>query len=202
MSALNGVEKENQLLIDFLEGDAYARDEFPEMMMQRILRTARAVAKDLPEDIQEEIVQQTFQNLLFTPSANFNPARGTAWQFLIGQIWNAEKQVRAAYGFPQRRKVKASETVEAYAISEQLPKIVSIDNQEAISVATINFEREFESEFFVKTVIRKAPPRLATALKLICFQDQSKEQSAKIVGFSRFQMHRQMKNLRVRLMAA
>lgn len=202
MSALNEIEKENRLLIDFLEGDAYARDEFPEAMMQRILKTARAIAKDLPEDIQEEIAQQTFQNLLFTPSANFNPARGTAWQFLIGQIWNAEKQVRAAYGFPQRRKTKVLEAAETSAISEQLPKIVSINNQAAINAPAINFERKFESEFFVKSVIRKAPPQLATALQLICFRDKNKEQSAKIVGLSRFQMHRQMKKLCVQLMAA
>lgn len=199
MSALNEIERENQLLIDFLEGDAFVHDEFPEIKMPRILKTARAVAKDLPEDIQEEIAQQTFQNLLFTPSTNFNPERGSAWQFLIGQIWNAEKQVRAAYGFPQRRKAKTSE---ASAISKQVPKIVSINSEEAIGVATMSFERKFESEFFVKTIIRKAPPHLATALQLICFQGKSKEQSAKIVGLSRFQMHRQMKNLRVRLMAA
>lgn len=199
MSALNDVERENQLLIDFLEGDAFARDEFPLVMMPRFLRTARAIAKDLPKDIQEEIAQQTFQNLLFTPSANFNSKRGTARQFLIGQVWNAEKQVRTAYGFPQRKKARVSE---ASAISEQLPRIVSIDNHEAIRVATINFERKFENELFVKTVIRKAPPQLSTALQLMCFQGKSKEQSAKIVGLSRFQMHRQMKSLRVRLMAA
>lgn len=201
---MTDIEKENQLLVDFLEGDAVARDEFPEVMMPRILRTARAIGKDLPEDIREEIAQQTFQNLLYTPSANFNPARGTTWQFLIGQIWNAEKQVRAAYGFPQRRKKKVLQSGEdsVVEVEKQLPKFVSMDAPEAVNLPTGSFERNFEKEFFVRTVIRKAPKPLASALRLICFQDKTKEQAAKIVGLSRFQLHRQLSNLRSQLRAA
>lgn len=202
MTALTDIEKENQLLIDFLEGDAIAHNEFPEVMMPRISRTARAIGKDLPEDIREEIAQQTFQNLLFTPPDNFDPARGTAWQFLIGQIWNAEKQVRKSYGFSQRRKKKVLQPAEDSVATAQLPNFVSIDAIEATNLATRNFERNFENEFFVRTVIRKAPKPLASALKLICFEDKTKEQSAKIVGLSRFQLRRQMTNLRSHLMAA
>lgn len=202
MLVMTDIQKENQLLIDFLEGDTVAHDEFPEMMLRRIQRTARAIGKDLPEDIREEIAQQTFQNLLFTPPANFNPERGTAWQFLIGQILNAEKQVRAAYGFPQRRKKKNSETAEDCSAAARLPKLVSIDATDAINLPTESFERNFQEEFYIRTVIRKAPNSLASALKLICFEDKTKEQAAKVVGLSRFQMHRQIKNLRSQLMAA
>jgi hypothetical protein len=202
MTALTDIEKENRLLIDFLEGDVIAHNEFPEIMMPRITRTALAVGKDLPEDIRKEIAQHTFQNLLLIPSANFNPARGTAWQFLIGQIWNAEKQVRASYGLPQRRKKKVLQSAEDPAATAQLPRVVSIDAGETINLPTGNCERNFEKEFFVRTVIRKAPKPLATALKLICFEDKTKEQAAKIVGLSRFQLHRQIANLRSHLMAA
>jgi hypothetical protein len=202
MTALTDIEKENRLLIDFLEGDSIALDEFPEVMMPHILRTARAIAKDLPEDIRKEITQQTFQNLLITPSANFNPGRGTARQFLIGQIWNAEKQIRAAYGFPQRRRKKVLQSAEDSAVKKQLPKTVSIDNQESINLPSENFERNFEKEFFVRTVIRKTPKPLASALKLICFQDKTKERAAEIIGISRFQRHRQITNLRSQLRAA
>lgn len=202
MSDLTEVEKENRLLIDFLESGAVARDAFPEVMMPFILRTARAIAKDLPEDIREEIAQQTFQNLLITSPANFNPARGSTRQFLIGQIWNAEKQIRAAYGFPQRRKKKVLLSVENSAIKNQLTKTVSIDDKETLSVPSENFERNLEKEIYVRTVIRKAPKPLASALKLICFQDKTKEQAADIVGISRFQLHRQLINLRSQLRAA
>lgn len=202
MTALTDIERENHLLIDFLEGNAIAHNEFPEVMMPRISRTASAVGKDLPEDIREEIAQQTFQNLLFTPPGNFNPAHGTAWQFLIGQIWNAEKQVRKSYGFPQRRKKKVLQPTENSAATAELPKFVSIEAIEVTNLPTINFERNVENQFFVRTVICKAPKPLATALKLICFQDKTKEEVAKIVGLSRFQLRRQMTNLRSHFVAA
>lgn len=202
MSAITDVENENQLLIDFLEGDATANNKFFEVMNPRILRVARRIAKDLPEDIQEEIAQQTLQNLLFTSPAKFNPARGTAWQFLIGQIWNAEKQVRAAYGYPPRRKKKDFHIAESSTMKAQLPKIITIDAEDTINLPTANFERIFERDFFVMTIIRKAPKPLASVLKLICYQDKTKEQAAKIMGLSRFQLHRQITNLRSQLLAA
>lgn len=202
MSAVTDVENENQLLIDFLDGDAIANDKFFEVMNPRILSTARKIAKELPEDIQEEIAQQTFANLLYTPVSNFNPARGTARQFLIGQIWNAEKQVRATYGLPQRRKKKVSQSTENSSIAERPPKIVSIDSEETISLPTANLEKIFEKEFFVRAIIGKAPKPLASALKLICYQDKTKGQAAKILGLSRFQLHRQITSLRSQLLAA
>jgi hypothetical protein len=202
MSANTDIENENQLLIVFLEGDSIANYKFFEVMNPRILRTARSIAKDLPEDIQEEIAQQTYLNLLYTPANNFNPERGTAWQFLIGQIWNAEKQVRDAYGYPQRRKKKDLQSIESFTTAKQSPKIISIDTEKTVNLPSVNLEKTLEGEFFVRTVIRKAPKPLASALKLICFQDNSKEQAAKAVRLSRFQLHRQITNLRSQLIAA
>lgn len=199
---MTDIENENRLLTAFLEGDAIAYDEFPKRMMPRILRTARAVAKDLPEDIQEEIAQQTFQNLLFTSPGKFDLARGTARKFLIGQIWNAEKQIRAAYDYPARRRKKDSQSVENTATATQFPKIISINAEEAIGLPPVNFEKIFEEKLFVGTVIRKAPKPLASALTLICFQDKTKQQAAEIVGLSRFQLHREITQLRSRLLAA
>lgn len=202
MTALIDIENENRLLIAFLEGDAVARDEFPEKMMPHILRTARAVAKDLPEGLREEIAQQTFQNLLFTSPAKFDPARGTAQKFLIGQIWNAEKQIRAAYCYPPRRREKDSQNVENTVTATRFPKIISIDAEETIGLPAVNFEKTFEEKLFVGTVIRKAPKPLASVLRLIYFQEKTKQQAAEIVGLSRFQIHRQIKHLRSQLLAA
>lgn len=202
MTAITDDKTENQLLINFLEGYTNADDNFFELMNPRILRFARRNTRDLPIDIQEEVAQQTFANLLITPVSNFNPERGTAWQFLIGQILNAEKQVRSGYGLPQRRKIKVPEGSDKPTVPKQFTKVVSIDAEETINPQSKSFERNLEGEFLVRTVFRKSQKPLVSALKLIYFQNKTKEQAAKIVGLSRFQMHRQITNLRSQLMAA
>lgn len=195
MTALTISENENYLLLSFLSGDAALAEPFIRIMEPRILRTARSIGRDLPEDLPSEIVQQTFANLLNTKASDFDPSRGTAWQFLIGRIWNAEKQVRTSYGYPLRRK---RQDLENSPVIER-PKFVSIDAGETHDVSTPNYERILEGNIFVATVMQRVPPPLASALRLICYENKTKKEAAKASGLSRFQLHRQLGDMRSQL---
>lgn len=196
MATFTNTENENQLLIGFWNGDAFARNEFVIKIMPRIRVESRRIARDLPLDIQEEIAQQTFLNLLIMPSQKFDPVRGTAWQFLIGQIWNAEKQVRRSYNYPQRRTHKENLEVPSHNKSKSFPKFVSFE-AERYDLPPDEIENTFESCHFVQTVIRKVrPPATAAALRMMCFQDKTKNETAAALGLSRFQLQRKLTALR------
>lgn len=198
MTALTISETENDLLLNFLSGDAFAADTFIKIMEPRILRTARSIGRDLPEDLPSEIVQQTYANLLSTKAADFDPLRGTAWQFLIGKIWNAEKQVRTSYGYPPRRKQQSL----GNPVVAERHKFVAIESVDALESPIPNYDRIFEGNLYVATIMRRVPPPLAAALRLICYEDKSKQEAAKLSGLSRFQLHRQLGDLRSQLVAA
>lgn len=195
MTASTIIENENDLFFNFLSQDPVASDIFVKTVEPRILRTARRIARDLPADIQLEIVQQTFANLLIAPASDFDPSRGTVKQFLIGKIWNAEKQVRRAYGYPIRRKQLAGDNA---TISLRL-KFVSLEAAETQHIPARNLAKIFESDFYVATLSRKVSPQLATALRLLCYEDKSKEDAARLSGLSRFQLHRKLGELRSQL---
>lgn len=190
-------ENENDLFLTFLSHDAAAVDTFTRMMAPRILRTARSIGRDLPDDIHAEIVQQTFANLLITQPTDFDPSRGTAWQFLIGKIWNAEKQVRTSYGYPLRRKQQYTD----HSVVADRPKFVSVDAAETMDFTTRNYQGIIEGHIYVATVMRRLPTPLASALRLICYENKTKNEAAKLSGLSRFQLHRQLAVLRSQFVA-
>lgn len=198
MTALTISQTENDLLLGFLSGDAAAAETFTKNMEPRILRTARRIGRDLPEDLPDEIVQQTFANLLANNASDFDPSRGSAWQYLIGKIWNAEKQVRASYGYPPRRN---QQNIDKPVVANR-HKFVSIDADKALDISTPNYERAFEGSIYVATVMQRVSPPLASALRFICYENKSKNEAAKLAGLSRFQLHRQLGNLRSQLVAA
>jgi hypothetical protein len=197
MTALIISENENELLLNFLSGDAVAAEPFLKIMEPRILRTARRIGRDLPEDLPHEIVQQTFANLLITKTADFDPSRGTAWQFLIGKIWNAEKQVRTSYGYPPRRK---QQNIDDRVVADRR-KFVSVEAVEALESHTPNYGRIIEGNIYVAAIMRRVSPPLASALRLICYENKTKQEAAKLSGLSRFQLHRQLGDLRSQMVA-
>lgn len=197
MTATIIFENENDLLLNFLSHEPTATDPFIKIMEPRFMRTARRIGRDLPEDIHGEIVQQTFANLLITRSTDFDPSRGTAWQFLIGKIWNAEKQVRLSYGHPIRRREKE----EKRAIVAERPKFVSVEVAAELNLSTPNYQKILDGHMYVATVMRRVPPPLASALRLICYQNKTKKEAAMLSGLSRFQLQRQLIDLRSQLVA-
>lgn len=197
MTASTIFENENDLFLGFLSHDPEANDIFVKLTEPQVLRTARCIGRDLPVDIQIEIVQQTFANLLITPASDFDPSRGTVKQFLIGKIWNAEKQVRRSYGYPIRRKQPGGSNT---AVGDR-PRFVSLEAVDTLHIPAPNLAKSFESNFYVATVVRRVSPQLAAALRLLCYEDKSKKDAARLSGLSRFQLHRQLGELRMQLAA-
>src|SRR5881398_2786179 len=98
------------MLMAFLNCDSAAREALPGAVRPYLLKIAWALARDLPEDLQREVVGQALLNLTLQKPASFNPARGTAVTFLKFVVRNAVRQVRARYACPGHvtrvRKIK------------------------------------------------------------------------------------------------
>lgn len=190
---------ENKLLMDFLQRDPNALKEFPQVFNSRILRAARRVARDIPVDIQEEIVSQTFANLLTPARVQFDPSRGTAWQYLIGQILNAEQQVRRLYGFQIRRRNQPKAILESSEWTGQ-PRSISFELLEIPQQSPNNVAEIFERQFYIQTVLSKAPKTVASVLKQMYVYNKTQKQAIQTLGISRFSYYRKLKKFRSTLM--
>jgi len=181
------------LLVAFLNRDPAAREALPRAVEPYLLKIARLLGGDLPEDIQREVVSQAMLNLVQQKPTSFNPARGNAATFLRLLVQNAVRQVRASYASPghttRRRKVKGTKV----PVSAPCPAIVSLHELEVVDMPiVVSGTAAVEAQYDVEAVLRRAPGPLAASLKRLYLYGDGMDKVATDVGITRFTLRRQI----------
>lgn len=179
-------------LIGFVQRDHQATEQFINVAKPYLLSLARNFATDLPRDLHEEIVEQVYVNLLGQTGAKFDTQRGTAKAFLYDVVRNATLQVRAQYcppGQPTRnRKPLADKGHKCDSQRKQLAAVPVTEIEELIS--TRNTANEIMARCDARTVLCKAPRRIAAALYRIYFAGDTLDEVAHHIGVDRFKLKR------------
>lgn len=96
--------REDDLLIAFLEGHPGARDILPRRLHGRLAAIARSIAPDLADrGLDEDVVQRMWELLLHKEPGSFTPERGNAVAYLGALLRNAAIDVRAEHTPPGER---------------------------------------------------------------------------------------------------
>lgn len=173
-------------------------------------RYCRAISNrfcsDFPEDLHEEVLGQAFTELMMAGSGSLAGRSGLS--IFRRAIFAAIRIVRADYAPPGCRtrrapagdatqKVAAEDvgrivdrqTVDRCTIGEPGERHLEFDLLE--SSAAADAIKQCEDRVDAEWALRRAPPNVAAALRLICFDDAPVSVAANLVGMSRFALHRQ-----------
>ncbi len=162
---------------------------------------------DFPEDRHEEVLGQAFAELMSCGPDALAVRSGLS--IFRRAVFAAIRIVRADYALPGRRtrqmpadppvpKVAAEDigrivdrqVVERCTVGEQGDRHLDLDLLE--SHAAADGIKQCEDRVDVEWALRRAPPSVARALRLIYLDDAPVSIAADTVGLSRFALHRQM----------
>jgi hypothetical protein len=184
----------NALLEQFLAGDARARDQFPRAARPYLIKFARRLARELPDEIQQEAVNQSLLNLTLQKPANYDPKRGSAKTFLRFMLTSALRQVRASYtppGHMTRRRGPKGSMSELPSLA--VPHVRSLDDLDEADMPTIDGGiTAAEARHDVRAILRYAPAHVATTLDRVYLQEHVLNDVATELGLSRYTLSRQV----------
>ena len=106
-----------RLIVGFILRDEEAAEQFKKAAPPVIRGLARRFGPDLPADLIDDVVSETYVILLGRSGGGFDPTRGSAREFLFGIVGNAVKNVRATNrppGLPTR--LRKNEALEAWTV--------------------------------------------------------------------------------------
>lgn len=169
-------------------------------------RVSLALARDLPEDLHEDIFHEAFANLLDAGAAALV---GTTGRKLFRKaILAAIRTTRSNYT-PAGHRTRASreplcgrvaaddadriltaKELDAATVREGAYGVVDIDR--FASVEASHAVEAVEDRLDAEKIMRDAPPDLSTAFRLIYFDDQSTAAAAAACGLSRFALNRRI----------
>jgi DNA-directed RNA polymerase specialized sigma24 family protein len=184
----------NDLLIDFLAGDPVARDVLPERIQRFLLKQARRLGRDLPDDLQEEVAQQAFENLLRQSPKSFDPDRSSALGFIKLLVRNAVYQVRAMYAPPGKRtRLQRVDRLKEIVVFTAQPTTVQLEEVDPDSTASADDPAKgAELRHDAAVVLRLASIPVRTGLVRVHLQEHTLQEVATNLGIDRFKLGRQM----------
>jgi hypothetical protein len=192
-----------ELLIGFLNHDLAASDEFIKAVDPYLLKLARSKAPELPADLHQEIVNQTYLRLLCVPE-KFDSERGSVKAFLYCELRNAVQQVRAMYCPPghQTRKRNCKEEKAGVSICRNAVDLIKynptqgflipLDDKQLSEIPARNGAKEIEIACDARTILEIAPVLVAAGLKRIYFRGSTLSESAESLNVSRFKLSREI----------
>jgi RNA polymerase sigma factor (sigma-70 family) len=181
-------ERFDRCLVRFQSGDPQAADEFQRVIRPYLTNLARKVGRQLPDDIQEEIVQQTCLDLLGNSKMKFDPGRANAKKFLVLAVRNAFRKVRADYcppGSPTRPAKLDSRAEDRKYV------VLSIDELPDSAYPNSSHEQTVR-RCEVASILRLAPEPVAVALERIHYSGDALSEIAEDLNMSRFRLSRQI----------
>jgi hypothetical protein len=174
----------DDLMVDFQSPSPNKVDEFLAIVHPQISKIARKHGNDLPKDVREEVKNETLRLLLTRNRAIFDSGRGTAWQYLHGNVLNAIQLVRGAYGHPTKRSI--SEQGESSGPS------LFVDLTQAPQVFLESAAEGIHRAALLSQVLRLANPNVRYALSQIYLVGNDRSVVAAVLGISRFALARQI----------
>lgn len=191
-------------LIGFVRRDLLATEQFISVAEPYLLNLARNFGFDLPRDLHNEIVEQTYVILLDGAGAKFNSQRGTAKAFLYDVARNATLQVRAQYcppGQPTRNRRLRTTTSFSGDIKKMSSVIIPIDEVKELA-ASHNSAHEIMTRCDARMVLVKAPYHIAAILHRLYFNGETLGEIARQTGVNRFKLKRLVNTYFVQLRRA
>jgi len=183
----------DQLLASFVLGDIEASDEFRKVAPPVIRGLARRFGPDLPADLIDEVVSETYLLLLGAPGRGFDRTRGSARQFLFGIVRNAVTNVRATNRPPGLRTRRRKDDPATGA------QVVPFD--ELLHGAAQRFlpdSHHVEARLDVEKLLGAVTAVVATAIIGIHLRGESASSVSRRLSVSRFQIDRALRAVRHR----
>jgi hypothetical protein len=174
-------------LAGFQARDPHFNEQFDELLRPYLVSLAKKLARDLPVDLQEEVVQQTCLDLIGNSTMKFDLRRGSAKAFLFFAVCNALRTVRANYCPPGR----ATRPERSDDQGEKARSAVSIEEL-GYEIGTRSAERQIIARCDANSLLKKAPQRVAFALKRIHYIGDALNEVAFDLNLSRFKLSREI----------
>jgi DNA-directed RNA polymerase specialized sigma24 family protein len=174
------------LLHGFQAGDPESSEQFVTATFLTLQRLTHQYSRNLPDDLQKEIVQEALLRLLRRCLAPFDASRGTIQEYLVGVVWNAKQQVLKNYGVKQSRNAKKAATSPAPE-----PMTVSLDEVPQ-RLLVENPEFSLHNKIAVEQILAQASSTLRLVLERLCFAEESLTHIAASLGMDRFALRRRI----------
>ena len=197
-------------LNDLIEAALLQRPYHQQRLGLQAMRYCRAITNrfcaDFPEDRHEEVLGQAFAELMAAGPCALAARSGLA--IFRRAIFAAIRIVRADYALPGRRtrrslaevppenvaaedigRIADSQTIERCSVGDPGDRHIDFDLLESRPAA--DAIKNWEARVNVEWALRRAPVKVAAALRLIHLNDEPVSAVAEIVGLSRFALHRQ-----------
>jgi hypothetical protein len=157
-------------------------EEFEAASRPVLRRMAKKHGIGLPDDVQEEVVQEVFLALANPSLVRFDPARGTVNQYLLGRVLNAVKTVQVSQGL--RRTGSDFE-------SEPQREFVTVDGLEFPASGGIQL-----GAMHARELVKRMFSGLGAELQQACFRvwadEEPQARVALDLGMSRFALARKL----------
>lgn len=175
----------------------------------------RHLCPDLPEDLHEDIFQESFAELLRIGTAGLDKHSGLT--LFRRMIFSAVRIVRSDYAPPGARTRSAKDAPERIAAEDVGWTVSAADLARCTFAAEqgghIDFDRfesreaaavlqQMEDRIDGERLLARAPAAIATALRLICLDGELVEHAAERVRMDRFKLYREVATFRANLAAA
>jgi len=193
-----------------IESALLQRPHHQQRLGLQAMRYCRAITNrfcaDFPEDRHEEVLGQAFAELMAAGPEALAIRSGLS--IFRRAIFAAIRIVRADYAPPGRRtrrmptgtppekvaaedigRIAGNQAIERCTVGEPGDRHLDFDLLE--SRAAADAIKQCEDRVDAEWALRRAPPNVAAALRLICLDDAPVSVAAHIVGLSRFALHRQ-----------
>jgi DNA-directed RNA polymerase specialized sigma24 family protein len=199
----------DMLVTAALTGRNYNHSRFGEAVKRYARKISNRSCPHLPEDLHEDIAQQAMVELFAAGSAGLVSKSGTA--LLRSAILSAIRVVRSNYTEPGRRTrppkkgepepvaLVAAEHADAILDGEAVVRVADPTEGEAMidfdlieSPVAAYAVRRMEDGIELDWALRRAPPNIAAALRLVCIEGETLSTAAMAVSISRFSLSRRM----------
>ena len=183
----------DRLLAEFVRHGNDAALEFRRVAPPIIRGLARRFGPDLPADVIDEVVSETYLLLLGRAGAAFEARRGSAQKFLFGIVANAVKKVRASYrpaAYPTRPRKTGVDSEQA---------VVPFDeSQHGLGQRLLPDARQVNAAADLELLLTGLRATLAIAIVAVHVDGHTVSRVAHYLGVSRFQIRRAMRQMQVR----
>lgn len=183
----------DQLLAEFVRHDSDAALEFRRFAPPLIRGLARRFGPDLPADVIDEVVSETYLLLLGRSGAAFEASRGSAQKFLFGIVANAVKSVRASYRPPASRTRQHMNRLG----SEQVV-VPFEESQHGLGQRLLPDAQQVDAASDVAALFSGLTAVLAIAIVAIHIHGQDINKVARVLGVSRFQIRRALRQVKLK----
>jgi len=184
-------------LARFQQRDPDASEEFQTLAWPYLKNLSRKIAPYLPEDLHDEVAQQTCLYLL--KGYKFNPHRASAGVFLPWVVRNAIRKVRADNrppGLPSRiQKAMADRESELYLA--QSDAAISLD-QVDVKTHAVLAHNVIIARSELESLLALADPMVADAVQRIYGEGNTLTNTATELGVSRFKLTREIAKFRAK----